>query len=193
MRESAIKVCVLQGIRVYSVPLSSAVNRREAEKRAVEALVAEAFGAGAVYSHAENGAPLVCCGSELYRSVSVSHSRTEAVLAVAPEGQKIGIDVEECRPQLYRVASRVFSKEELEYYGRHIMGLTEAWTLKEAAYKAHRVSGIDFRRDILLPVPGFRECLTVQTVPYSVVRLEHGFNKCLAIVRLSLCEDGRTE
>ncbi len=182
MSDTPVKVRSEQGIKIYSAPLPCASNRREAEKAVVRLLVQAAYGPEAVYDHTESGAPVVRLGSQLCRSISVSHCHDEAALAVAEEGDFIGVDIEEARNQLFKVAPRVLSVEELGYYGNDITGLLEAWTLKEAAYKAHGVKGIDFRTDILLPVPGLQETLTVQGIQYDIILLEHNHSHCLAIV-----------
>lgn len=117
---------------------------REAEREAVGRLIAEAFGDEAKLYHRPNGSPAVdIAGVE----ISISHCRTCAVLAVAD--RPVGVDVETDRAQLLRVAGRVMSAEEVGYYSG---SLVKAWTLKEALYKAALTPGLDFRRDIRLPL-----------------------------------------
>lgn len=107
------------------------------------------FGPGTSLAHTDSGAPVL---TGRHETISVSHSRTTAAIAVDRDGGNPGIDIEEPRPQLMRVAARVLSARELDAYGGSPDSLAKAWTLKEAAYKCAGVPGLDFRRDIVLPV-----------------------------------------
>lgn len=122
--------------------------RREAEREAVERLVGHLFGGDARVGHRDTGAPYIE-GADVY--ISISHSRSAACLAVADDGAP-GVDIEEPREQLRRVAPRVLSDDEMEIYGRSMPLLLRAWTLKEALYKAALTPGLDFRSDIALPL-----------------------------------------
>lgn len=86
--------------------------------------------------HDPDGAPLLV-GSEL--KVSVSHSRRFAAVAIDPR-RRIGVDIEEPRlEQLRRVISKFLSSEELPFWGDRLL---EAWTAKEAVFKAAGIAGI---------------------------------------------------
>ena len=141
-------------IDIYFAPIEGGEgSRREREERAVQVLVREVFGQQARRMHTASGAPYIA-GAEgaANKYISISHSRLTAALAVADS--PIGIDLEEDRPQLVRVAPRVLSEEELEYYGGRPIGLLEAWTLKEALFKASRElygGEMDFTRQLHLP------------------------------------------
>lgn len=120
------------------IAASGALKRREAERRAVEALVQHLL-PGATLGHLPSGAPTV----DREVCISVSHSRRMAVVAVAPS--PIGIDAEEDRPeQLRRVASRFVSEAEEAFSP----SLLWAWTAKEAAFKA--VPGLVALSDVAL-------------------------------------------
>jgi len=119
---------------------------REAEKQAVAELVRHALGEDAVLSHRPDGSPTVLIpGIE----ISVSHCATCAAIVLSD--RHVGVDVETDRKQLERVAPRVLSQAELDCYRDNLVG---AWTLKEALYKAALTPGLDFRRDIQLPLDG---------------------------------------
>jgi len=119
---------------------------REAERLAVADLVRNAIGEGVETGHRPDGSPTISVpGIE----ISVSHCATCAAIALSD--RHIGIDVETDRSQLVRVAPRVLSPAELEYYNNNLVG---AWTMKEALYKAALTPGLDFRRDICLPLDG---------------------------------------
>ncbi|MDE6121375.1 MAG: 4'-phosphopantetheinyl transferase superfamily protein [Muribaculaceae bacterium] len=126
---------------------SAGLTRATRERSTVAALMKEAFGSEIEILHMPDGAPF----ADVQASISISHCLSMAALAVAPAHCRPGVDIETLRPQLQRVASRVFSTTELKHYGKDLRSLTEAWTLKEAAYKAAGIPGLDFRREIILP------------------------------------------
>lgn len=134
------------------------LTRKEREERALKALLAEAFGADCKREHDAGGVPVAVAGGRLVeRNISISHSMHYAVLAVAAPGYETGIDIEERREQLARVCPRVLSDEEMAAYGKGPDGMLEAWTLKEALYKAwrrHSEREIDFSRELHLPLDG---------------------------------------
>lgn len=71
--------------------------------------------------------------------VSISHSRHWAAVALNPEC-RIGVDIEEARPeQLRRVAPKFLSGAERRLWDDRLL---EAWTCKEAVYKAAGVRGL---------------------------------------------------
>lgn len=127
---------------------NGAAQRRVREQAAISAMIERIFGTGIRIEHNETGAPYLPGRPE---SISVSHSRHTAALAVDRAGAHIGIDIEEARPQLEKVASRVLSDRETALYGPSAHTLVAAWTLKEAAYKCAGTPGLDFRNDIALP------------------------------------------
>ena len=125
--------------------LSECATRREAERKAVETLLRHAIPEGFRLLHTPDGAPLL---ADSPLRVSVSHSRTHAAIALCADAT-VGIDIETPRRQLQRVAPRVLSADELQSYSNDHAA---AWTLKEALYKAALTPGLDFRRDIRLPL-----------------------------------------
>lgn len=160
-------------------------SRAAAENAAVDALVAEAFGPGAVKANYADGAPYVILPDGTNVDISLSHCHTCAVLARALDaGCRIGVDAETQRPQLQRVAPRVLSALEMQHYAPMTDGLLAAWTLKEALYKAARVVGADFKADIALPVPPGSS--TAQACGYPC-RVIFSAPLCDAFVSLVLC------
>lgn len=125
--------------------------RHMRERQAVMRLLRHACGPDTELHHTPEGAPYV---SEYgVYSVSVSHSRELAAIALSREpGIIVGVDVEEWRDQLPRVAPRVLDAAELEHYGKSDAGLIAVWTLKEALFKASLRPGTDFRDNIHLPL-----------------------------------------
>lgn len=149
-------------VRVLACALQPAPTRRRAEIEAVDRLLAAALPGGYTLAHDTDGAPRLIAGGA--PAISVSHSRTHAAVALAPCGVAVGIDIETPREQLRRVAPRVLSPDELAACADGDMdALLRAWTLKEALYKAARVAGADFRRDIHLPLGHKKNEATVAT------------------------------
>lgn len=128
---------VLGPVELYSVEMEETApggpTRRELEREAVRRLVRAAFGPEAVLEHRADGSPIIAAAGEL--QISVSHSRHLAVLAVAPTA--VGVDIEEPREQLLRVAGRFMTPEEQRNYPTPEL-ILKAWTLKEAAFKTLR-------------------------------------------------------
>lgn len=154
------------------------LSRREAETKAVGSLVSELIGPDCVIAHTPEGAPYVE-GSQL--NISISHSRDYACMAVSPT-QIIGVDIEQARDQLRRVAGRVLSDDELAVYGVSDELLLRAWTLKEALYKAALTPGLDFRREIRLPLSlGLREAV-VRDHTYNILSVAAGHDHTLSLV-----------
>lgn len=143
--------------RVFLKKLDS--RGREAERLAVAELVRYALGEDIVLGHRPDGSPAVSVpGIE----ISVSHCATCAAIALSD--RHIGIDVETDRLQLARVAPRVLSPAEIDCYSDNLVA---AWTLKEALYKAALTPGLDFRRDICLPLDGSDTATVLTPTPVT--------------------------
>lgn len=172
-------------------------RRREREDDAVSQLVAEAFGEKAERRHDAVGAPIIYSAGEILDvKVSISHSQKIAALAIAPSDMLVGIDIESDRAQLARVASRVLSEPEVEYYRTIPQGFLKAWTLKEALYKAVRgIAGeeIDFAKQLILPLSNEchaafanKEGKIVRTLKIKSLTLPHHNDTMLSIVYASI-------
>ncbi len=150
---------------IVRIDADGSETRREAERKAVGLLLDHAFGPGCMIDHNEAGAPLLKHRPDI--SLSISHSRHYAAIAYSKIRQ-IGVDIEEQRCQLKRVAARVMSENELAAYTSDAL-LLRAWTMKEALYKAALTPGLDFRRDITLPIPPDSEKATAGGRLFSIV------------------------
>lgn len=106
-------------------------------RRAVDQLLLRAAGPGARVIHDCDGAPLLV-DSPL--NISISHSRNFAAVAVDPD-RRIGVDIEEPRlEQLRRVISKFLNPDELSAgWGDRLL---QAWTCKEAVFKAAGIPNI---------------------------------------------------
>lgn len=89
--------------------------------------------------------PALVNRSEAYLSISHAYPFVGVLLATHPY---VGIDIEHFRPQLYRVAPRVFSTDEIDWAGYNLQRLTLLWSAKEALYKAYAEGGLDYRQNL---------------------------------------------
>lgn len=106
--------------------------RRERERAAVAALLAELFpGEEIRLSHTPAGAP-VLDGQPYY--ISISHSRNRVAVALSADCP-VGVDIEEESPRVERATGRVTAPGD----DPALSALTR-WTVKEAVFKA---AGID--------------------------------------------------
>lgn len=165
-------------IRVYTIGICGEGSRREKELEAEKKLLRACLGYDARICHLDTGAPVVKAGELVLRSISISHSAKTAVLAIGWEGSAIGVDIEEQREQLAKVAPRFLSSEEQRIYGNSLERLAMAWTLKEAAYKAAGISGVDLRTMI--------DISRVDTESKIDV---HGFGKPLHVYTLNIGDE----
>ncbi|MBE6317500.1 MAG: 4'-phosphopantetheinyl transferase superfamily protein [Bacteroidales bacterium] len=139
------------------------------------------IGENAKMFHDANGAPVV----EGYDcNVSISHSVTEIVLAIN-QYHPIGVDLENWREKLKKVASRFLSEKELRQYDTP-QKLLQAWTAKEALYKIAHSPGLSFVDDIILPELGdINMSAKVNTScglrTFSVYFIETDAMRCLAL------------
>lgn len=136
-------------VKIAIVPIApvEGQTRSERERLAVHAALNSLLdGEDFHYAHRPSGAPYLEGRPEL--SISVSHSLTLAAVALA--NGPVGIDIEQPRPQLQRIARRFLSDHEQANFGESVEKLLRAWTAKEAIFKAAGKEGIDFARDIRL-------------------------------------------
>lgn len=121
-------------------------NARKAEILATRQLLRKIFGPGATLCHHQNGSPYLH-NNPIH--ISISHCATHIAIATHPT-QRIGIDIETWRPTLERVKEKFLSPNEIAIYNTPEL-LLQAWTAKEAVYKAAGIAGLPFH-DINLPL-----------------------------------------
>ena len=128
--------------RIFSCPIDTdecpKSARRDRERAAEATLLAEAFGEGATLGHEADGAPFVEGHPEA--EISISHCKDLCVLVV--DCEPIGVDVEDYRSQLRRVASRFVAPCEGNPEELTDTQLLKLWTAKEAIYKVARTPGL---------------------------------------------------
>ncbi len=139
----------IDGVEIYirHIEPLPGESRRDAERAAIARSVTELFGSGTVVSHHDDGAPYI---DGFSGTISISHSRHIAVIAVDRSGRRMGVDVEEWRDALLNVAPRLLSESECRWMDSKTT-LLSAWTVKEAVYKALRPMGMSML-EVELPV-----------------------------------------
>ena len=92
---------------------------------------------------AEDGAPEIP-----KKFCSMSHSVQYAVASLGD--RPVGVDIEQHRPQIERIAKKFLHQEELNRWpdNEKIPWLTRLWTAKEALYKVMRQPGLSFAEQI---------------------------------------------
>ena len=129
--------------------------RRQAEILATRQLVCEILGPQAAIGHNPDGSPNII-DSDL--NISISHSRDYVAIALNAH-QRIGIDIESWRNSLNSVREKFLTPQELAIYNTPAM-LLQAWTAKEAIYKAAGITGLPLH-DINLPADPSSSTATV--------------------------------
>lgn len=82
--------------------------------------------------------------------LSFSHAYPYVAVALSAHFQEVGIDIERRRPQLLRVAPRIFAEQELLWAGTDLNKLTVLWAGKEALFKAYAQGGLTYRTDLII-------------------------------------------
>lgn len=170
-----------QTLRVIIAPIDRTVSDRRSEREhlIVNRIISTYINSEARLAHAPSGRPLLENADGLH--ISISHSADYVAVVFGPiEG--IGIDVEQPRAQLARVAPRVLSAAEMAVYGRSERLLLKAWTLKEALYKAALTEGVDFRRDIILPLSPDDTRATVCDRPFDIIHTDETAERTVTVV-----------
>lgn len=141
------------------------------------AMIRDIFGPDAVIGHDDWGAPVIA-GIDEPPFVSITHSRTEIAIAVNPV-VSVGIDIENWRSALIRIADRFLSPAEMETC-RSARSLLRAWAVKEALYKARRRGGLPYASGYTLPLtPGGQA--TVEGRPFRIDLLVDTPSTCMAL------------
>lgn len=125
----------LTRVAILSLGAVPSGQRRRREGQALQRLLPLMCGQQASLTHDADGAPYAS-GSTL--NISISHSRLYAALAVNPI-DAIGIDLEQPRQQLQRVKGRFLHPQDHPAWTDRLL---EAWTAKEAVFKAAHIHGL---------------------------------------------------
>lgn len=166
-----------EGVEIYTAPIATDGGRgarREAEKAATARLVTTLFGPGATVAHSPDGAPRLILPNTPTATpapeISISHSLHTVALAVGRARRPIGVDIEQPRQQLVRVAARFLAPEEIPIHAAGAENLLRAWTAKEAAFKAAGIAGLTLA-DIRLDATASRAM--IPSSPSVEIRISH--------------------
>ncbi|MFN5168140.1 MAG: 4'-phosphopantetheinyl transferase family protein [Cyclobacteriaceae bacterium] len=80
------------------------------------------------------------------RWISLSHSFPYVAAQVAPF--PVGVDVEQAKPKVIRIAPRILSPSELADAGQDVLKHTVYWCAKEALFKIHGRKGMFFAQNL---------------------------------------------
>jgi phosphopantetheinyl transferase len=81
----------------------------------------------------------------------ISQSHSYPYVAVIVDAEKnVGIDIEQKKEKLYRIASRVFSEAELENAGNDLTKLCILWCAKEALIKLYGQKDLHLKEEIAI-------------------------------------------
>lgn len=108
-------------------------------------LVKQQFGKNSVLSKNKYGAPFIN-GEAKY--VSLSHSFPKVVLAISD--YVCGVDVEEIKPKVLRIASKFLNPFEIEQTENTSTKTTLFWSAKETIFKIYQKGAVDFKDHIHL-------------------------------------------
>ncbi len=98
----------------------------------------------------EHGKPfLVNCSWNF----SLTHSKN-FIGVVFHDTVSVGIDIEIPNPKLWKIATRLFTSQELEIVGEELNTMSIFWSAKEALYKLYGKRKVDFRENLLLQKQG---------------------------------------
>lgn len=134
-------------LAVTDIDNGDRLDRAAREREAVNSLVS-LLAPGCTVGHRRNGAPFLEGNNAGNLHISISHSRTQAAVAISP--RPVGIDIEDYREQLQRVKKRFLSADELVVYENDNELLLKAWCAKEAIYKLVQIDGLPFDTGITL-------------------------------------------
>tara|TARA_B100001057_G_scaffold462124_1_gene514789 strand:+ start:6760 stop:7377 length:618 start_codon:yes stop_codon:yes gene_type:complete len=91
--------------------------------------------------YSTNGAPNLKSG----KNISISHSKNFSGIAISKH--KIGIDIESFRKKILNISPKFLNQRE-KHAKKKIDLLTFIWTAKESIYKAFKIPGISFSKQI---------------------------------------------
>ncbi len=145
------KIEITPALTLFTTPvLPGSHSHRQAEREAVRRIIADVYGPEVEILHTPDGAPYLSGSRHL---ISVSHCHTTAGVLISTDGTRPGLDLETAdrTVQLTHVAPRFLTSTELPYWSSSPRRLLQAWTLKEAAFKAAGIPLADLRLIALDP------------------------------------------
>lgn len=108
--------------------------------------------------------------------ISLTHSYPYVAVQVQRH-DPVGIDLEQPKPKLYRIASRFLSAAELADAGTDLIKLCIYWSAKEALFKIAGTPGVIFSKDLVIEPFSCNSAgilsSYIQTAPARSVRLQY--------------------
>ena len=81
------------------------------------------------------------------KNISISHTKGFSAIAISPK--PVGIDIQDFRDKILSISKKFINSNERDLIDpSSIKELTLVWCIKEATYKVHRKSGLDFKDEI---------------------------------------------
>ncbi|MCF8464784.1 MAG: 4'-phosphopantetheinyl transferase superfamily protein [Flavobacteriales bacterium] len=131
--------------------------RTQLQRYASRLLLAEMLGEMHEVSKDEHGRPFLPNHS---LHLSISHTEGYAAILLGPK--KLGVDVQQYKPNVLKVRDRFLDENEL-ILAQDIETTTLFWAAKEAVYKYNAKPGLDFRNPITI------HSIETETLPSSFV------------------------
>lgn len=122
--------------------------KRKCELFSTHKLIEKLLHSPVAYTYNERGKPLLKGRSE---EISISHSRNYSAVIVS-ESKKVGIDIEELNPRIFKISERFLNPAEQEMIEKQEDKMTLLyiiWCAKEALYKLSEIS-LDFSENIFV-------------------------------------------
>jgi len=95
----------------------------------------------------ENGKPLLIGYEELELSITHSYPYVAAIVNL---NKAVGIDLEQARPKLLKIAPRFLSENELTATANDIRKICIYWCAKESLFKFYSKGNINFRQQLVI-------------------------------------------
>ena len=126
----------------FSKNISS--QKRSLELTAVRVLLKSLAKEEKIIKYTKEGKPYLADNSY---NISISHTQGYAAVILSKES-KVGIDIEYISNKVKRVRSKFISDDEYIDENNELIHLLLHWSAKEAMYKAIRMTGVDFRKNL---------------------------------------------
>ena len=149
-------LCKGKGIDISNITLIKNESYR-VQKMAVLLCIHELLHRKFSLKHRINGAPEI----EGVNGLSISHTERFVMVAISDNYDKIGIDIEMLSDRVLRVRNKFLSENELRMIpSDSILPNAQAWTAKEALFKALGCENVIFARHLHLIFDG--HCVPIE-------------------------------
>ncbi|MEN8138721.1 MAG: 4'-phosphopantetheinyl transferase superfamily protein [Bacteroidota bacterium] len=119
-------------------------DKRKVEFLSTRKLLREAGYSDTDLTYNSDGAPLL-----INSNISISHTRN--YVAVFISSDRVGVDLERKREQLFRISHKFINKAEEKIFDTASLEmLSILWSCKEAMFKLCKRAGIDFKENLMV-------------------------------------------